>query len=56
MSVMEMSHRSKCSRRLLRSRTDIRELMHIPDNYKVLFLTGRSISAVCHDPYEPDEE
>ena len=34
MSVMEMSHRSKDAEK------DIRELMNIPDNYKVLFLQG----------------
>ena len=30
--------------------------MNIPDNYKVLFLTGWSVTAVCYDPDEPDEE
>ena len=42
MSVMEMSHRSiGVPGRLLRTaEADLRELMHIPDNYKVLFLQG----------------
>lgn len=41
MSVMEMSHRSKVFDDLINeTEADLRELMHIPDNYKVLFLQG----------------
>ncbi len=41
MSVMEMSHRSPEFLEIARqSEADIRELMQIPDNYKVLFLQG----------------
>ena len=41
MSVMEMSHRSKTYQQILATaEADIRELMNIPDNYKVLFLQG----------------
>ena len=41
MSVMEMSHRSWNFRRsLMMQRKDLRDLMKIPDNYKVLFLQG----------------
>jgi phosphoserine aminotransferase len=41
MSVMEMSHRSKTYQQILNTaEADIRELMNIPDNYKVLFLQG----------------
>ncbi|BDZ81312.1 3-phosphoserine/phosphohydroxythreonine transaminase [Claveliimonas bilis] len=41
MSVMEMSHRSQAFASVLNeAETDIRELMHIPENYKVLFLQG----------------
>lgn len=41
MSVMEMSHRSQAFASILNeAETDIRELMHIPENYKVLFLQG----------------
>ena len=41
MSVMEMSHRSQAFASILNeTETDIRELMHIPENYKVLFLQG----------------
>ncbi len=41
MSVMEMSHRSKPFQEIIESaEADIRELMNIPDNYKVLFLQG----------------
>ena len=41
MSVMEMSHRSKAFEEIIQTaEKDIRELMNIPDNYKVLFLQG----------------
>ncbi len=41
MSVMEMSHRSKAFETIIQeAETDLRELMNIPDNYKVLFLQG----------------
>ena len=41
MSVMEMSHRSKMFDDLIdETEADFRELLHIPDNYKVLFLQG----------------
>ena len=41
MSVMEMSHRSKTYQNILdEAEADLRELLAIPDNYKVLFLQG----------------
>lgn len=41
MSVMEMSHRSKAYETIIKeAEADLRELMNIPDNYKVLFLQG----------------
>ncbi len=41
MSVMEMSHRSKAYKEIIETaEADLRELMGIPDNYKVLFLQG----------------
>ena len=41
MSVMEMSHRSKPFETIIQeAEADLRELMGIPDNYKVLFLQG----------------
>ena len=41
MSVMEMSHRSKMFQQIIdEAEQDIRDLMNIPDNYKVLFLQG----------------
>ncbi len=41
MSVMEMSHRSKPFQEIIDgAEADIRDLMGIPDNYKVLFLQG----------------
>jgi phosphoserine aminotransferase len=41
MSVMEMSHRSKAFDAIIKgAEQDLRTLMNIPDNYKVLFLQG----------------
>ena len=41
MSVMEMSHRSKVYDTIIKeAEADLRDLMQIPDNYKVLFLQG----------------
>ena len=41
MSVMEMSHRSPVFQEILsQAEADLRTLMHIPDNYKVLFVQG----------------
>ena len=41
MSVMEMSHRSKVYDNIIKTaEQDLRDLMNIPDNYKVLFLQG----------------
>ncbi len=41
MSVMEMSHRSEPFKKIIEeAENDIRELMNIPDNYKVLFIQG----------------
>ena len=40
-SVMEMSHRSKVFQSIIdKAESLLRELMNIPDNYKVLFLQG----------------
>lgn len=41
MSVMEMSHRSKAFEEIIQeAEQDLRDLMNIPNNYKVLFLQG----------------
>ena len=41
MSVMEMSHRSKMFQQIYdEAEADLRKLMGIPDNYKVLFIQG----------------
>ena len=41
MSVMEMSHRSKVFDEIIKeAEADLRDLLNIPDNYKVLFLQG----------------
>ncbi|MDO5344946.1 MAG: 3-phosphoserine/phosphohydroxythreonine transaminase [Lachnospiraceae bacterium] len=41
MSVMEMSHRSKAFDQIIQeAEADLRDLLHIPGNYRVLFLQG----------------
>lgn len=41
MSVMEMSHRSSAYQQIIdEAEADIRDLLNIPDNYKVLFMQG----------------
>ena len=41
MCVMEMSHRSKVFQKIIdEAEQDLRDLMNIPDNYKVLFIQG----------------
>ena len=41
MCVMEMSHRSKVFQQIAdEAEADLRALMQIPDNYKVLFIQG----------------
>ena len=41
MSVMEMSHRSKPYQKIIdEAEADLRKLLNIPDNYKVLFIQG----------------
>ena len=41
MCVMEMSHRSKVFQQIIdEAEADLRELMNIPDNYKVMFIQG----------------
>ena len=44
MSVMEMSHRSKVYQNIFdQTEADLRRLLGIPDNYKVLFLQAAPI-------------
>lgn len=51
MSVMEMSHRSKAYETIIKeAEADLRELMNIPDNYKVLFLQGGASSQFAMIP------
>ncbi len=41
MSVMEMSHRTDTYQQIIdQAQQDLRKLMHIPDNYRVLFMQG----------------
>ena len=56
MSVMEISHRSKMFENIIQEdEADLRDLLEIPDNYKVLFFRAAPASS-CHDPYESYEE
>ena len=51
MSVMEMSHRSKVYDQIIKdAEALLRELMEIPDNYKVLFLQGGASSQFAMIP------
>ena len=51
MSVMEMSHRSKEYLSIAeQAEADLRELLSIPDNYRVLFLQGGATSHFCMVP------
>ena len=57
MSVMEMSHRSKAFEEIINSaEQDLRDLMNIPDNYKVLFMqgvaSGEIVDYQLQKPYE----
>ncbi len=53
MSVMEMSHRSADYEAIIKeAQADLRKLMNIPDNYKVLFLQGGAstqFASVCYN-------
>ena len=51
MSVMEMSHRSKMYEEIIqKAENSLRELLNIPDNYKVLFLQGGASSQFAMVP------
>ena len=51
MSVMEMSHRGKAFMSIAaKAEADLRELMSIPDNYKVLFMQGGASSQFAMVP------
>lgn len=51
MSVMEMSHRSKVYDDIIKTaEKDLRDLMQIPDNYKVLFLQGGASQVFAEVP------
>ena len=51
MSVMEISHRSKVFETIIQeAEQDLRDLMNIPDNYKVLFLQGGASSQFAMIP------
>ena len=50
-SVMEMSHRSKVFEGILHeTESTLREIMEIPDNYKVLFLQGGASQQFAAEP------
>lgn len=51
MSVMEMSHRSKVFEDILNTaQADLRKLLNIPDNYKILFMQGGATLAFSMIP------
>lgn len=51
MSVMEVSHRGELFKKVAeQAEQDLRELMHIPDNYRVLFLQGGATSQFAMVP------
>ena len=51
MSVMEMSHRGKEFMSIAaQAEADLRELLKVPDNYKVLFLQGGASSQFAMVP------
>jgi phosphoserine aminotransferase len=51
MSVMEMSHRGKAFMSIAtQAEADLRELMAIPDHYKVMFLQGGASSQFAMVP------
>ena len=51
MSVMEMSHRGKEFVSIAeKAEADLRDIMSIPDNYKVLFLQGGASSQFAMVP------
>ena len=54
MSVMEMSHRGKEFIAIhAQAEADLRELLNIPANYKVLFLQGGAAAQFALVPHEP---
>ena len=57
MSVMEMSHRSKAYQAIIdEAEADIRRLMGIPDNYKVLFMQGGASQQFAMVPMNLDRK
>lgn len=53
MSVMEISHRSALFQSIIdEAEHDLRTLMHIPDDYEVLFLQGGDFPPIRYDPDE----
>ena len=54
MSVMEVSHRSKAFVAAAQTaEADLRELLKVPTNYKVLFVQGGATGAVLRGAAEP---
>ncbi len=53
LSVMEMSHRSdEFVSIATKAEQDLRDLLSIPSNYKVLFLQGGASQRICPDSTE----
>ena len=56
MSVMEVSHRGKAFMQVAaEAEADLRELMGVPRNYKVLFMQGGASRAIRARALEPDD-
>ena len=39
----------------MRPKKDLRDLMQIPDNYRILYMQGGASLAICNDSDESDE-
>lgn len=51
MSVLEMSHRSKVFDRIIgEARENVRKVMNVPDNYRILFMHGGASGMFCAIP------
>lgn len=57
MSVMEISHRSALYEEMFQTaKADLRELLAVPKDYKILFLQGGSVDPIYDDTVESGTE
>ena len=53
-SILEISHRSKAFDKIInQAEANLRTLLGIPNNYRVLFLQGGALLAIRHGAHEP---